>query len=311
MENRPLLTIAIPTYNRYAELKQCLDSIAQQYESSISDKIEIVISDNGSTDQTEKIVDYPAFRKLGVRYFRSDRNRGPDQNFFVCWTQARGKYVQLLSDDDVLLPDAIGHIFEVLERDPNVVYLNYARWSRRNQKNFGKGRITEYWSNEEFLIRTELCFTTLSCMVLKRDGFRIDQLKAYDGTFYTHVHAMIDTMKSASNAHNIIQYTPVVALRPGNQRGYNLYHTWFVDLKQAVDRMPSVGCSKEYVRDFYGKAIKNYIWYWVYDFRKNGTKLDMGMSLKVLFTMMRIRESWIYLFPVMILPVPILTMFLD
>lgn len=47
-----ILTIAIPTYNRANYLKRALKSIAKQYD----DRLEIIVSDNASLDDTEEVV---------------------------------------------------------------------------------------------------------------------------------------------------------------------------------------------------------------------------------------------------------------
>ena len=99
---RPLITIAIPTYNRAdsylrGAIKSALD---QTYPN-----IEVIVSDNCSTDQTEMIV--KNFTDARVRYFRQARNIGPNKNFNFCVEQACGEYFLLLQDDDLIDPDFV------------------------------------------------------------------------------------------------------------------------------------------------------------------------------------------------------------
>ncbi len=100
--DRPLVTIAIPTYNRAdTYLPQALESaLSQTYPN-----IEIVVSDNCSTDNTEAAVRSHADPR--IRYFRQAKNITPNDNFNFCLSQARGDYFLLLHDDDMTDPDFV------------------------------------------------------------------------------------------------------------------------------------------------------------------------------------------------------------
>jgi glycosyltransferase involved in cell wall biosynthesis len=98
----PPVTIGIPTYNRAdGYFRQALESaVRQTYEN-----IEIVVSDNCSTDNTESVV-----KEIGdgrVRYFKQERSLSPNENFNFCLNQAGGAYFLLLHDDDLIDEDFI------------------------------------------------------------------------------------------------------------------------------------------------------------------------------------------------------------
>ena len=99
---KPLVTIAIPTYNRAdAYLSEALESaVSQTYQN-----IEIIVSDNCSTDKTEMVV--RGFSDAKIRYFRQEKNIGANNNFNCCIEQAGGSYVLLLHDDDLIDPDFV------------------------------------------------------------------------------------------------------------------------------------------------------------------------------------------------------------
>ncbi len=99
---RPLVTIATPTYNRAnTYLKQSLESaVNQTYQN-----IEIIVSDNCSTDNTEMVV--KSFNDSRIKYFRQKENIGADNNFNFCIEQANGIYFLLLHDDDLIDKDFI------------------------------------------------------------------------------------------------------------------------------------------------------------------------------------------------------------
>lgn len=98
----PLVTIAIPTYNRAdSYLEDALKSASEQtYEN-----IEILVSDNCSTDRTPEIIE--AFDDPRLRYFRQEKNLGqrPNMNFLV--EKAEGDYFLMFHDDDQIERDFV------------------------------------------------------------------------------------------------------------------------------------------------------------------------------------------------------------
>jgi len=112
--NNSLLTIAIPTYNRASLLNLCLDSIVDQVR-ECSECIELIVSNNASTDNTRDIVSRYLDIYPELRYTENESNRGYDYNAAKCFSLARSKYVWLFSDDDLLLPRAIERIVPMLK----------------------------------------------------------------------------------------------------------------------------------------------------------------------------------------------------
>src|ERR1035438_10666701 len=105
---KPLLTIAIPTYNRAGCLKELLSVLADQLKDE--PRVELIISDNASPDETPFVVQDFVSRGLRVRYIRNTQNIGADANFLQCFEQALGKYVWLFSDDDLIVPGGLAKI---------------------------------------------------------------------------------------------------------------------------------------------------------------------------------------------------------
>src|SRR5664279_2820781 len=118
------LTIAIPTYNRAAYLDLCLYHICRQiqkYETSI----EILISDNDSSDNTGDIVQKYISDGYPITYHRNKDNIGSDRNFIQCFRLAKGKYVLIMGDDDILLERAIETILNIIEKgEYGIIHMN-------------------------------------------------------------------------------------------------------------------------------------------------------------------------------------------
>jgi glycosyltransferase involved in cell wall biosynthesis len=97
----PKVSIGIPTRNREAYLRLAVGSIlAQTYPN-----LEVVVSDNASDDGTAEYL--ASLTDSRFRIIRQDKNLGMVGNFNACLFAATGDLFLLLSDDDVLAPDAI------------------------------------------------------------------------------------------------------------------------------------------------------------------------------------------------------------
>ena len=93
---KPLVSICLPTCNRGTQLRENLQTVlGQDYA-----PLEIVISDNASTDDTEHVCTAIAAADSRVRYFRQEKNLGVHGNHNFCFDQARGELLCVLHDHD-------------------------------------------------------------------------------------------------------------------------------------------------------------------------------------------------------------------
>ena len=120
-----LLSICIPTYNRADFLDYLLEKAAATWGFPFA--YEIVISDNASTDDTQKVVRRHAELGLPIRYFRQTENMGGGPNVLTVYHRAQGRYVIYLADDDLLIPEAITEALNFLQSHPEICAL-YAPW---------------------------------------------------------------------------------------------------------------------------------------------------------------------------------------
>ena len=89
------VTVSIPTYNRARFIGKAVDSVlAQTYKD-----IEILIIDNASTDDTQKIIS--SFDDNRIKYVKNEENIGIIGNWNKCIGLAQGQYLMILGDDDV------------------------------------------------------------------------------------------------------------------------------------------------------------------------------------------------------------------
>ncbi|MEG5139781.1 MULTISPECIES: glycosyltransferase [unclassified Microcoleus] len=113
---QPLVSICIPTYNGEAFIEETIKSaIAQTYSN-----IELIISDDGSTDRTIAIAQ--TFQSQTSADFRIilHRNYGLSQNWNFCIKQAKGEYIKFLFQDDLLAPECIEKMVAVAQQNPEI-----------------------------------------------------------------------------------------------------------------------------------------------------------------------------------------------
>lgn len=112
------LTIVIPTYNRAHLIEHTLKSVLNQS----CDDFEVIIIDDGSTDNTEEIIQ--SYLSEKVQYHRipnsergAARNRGTEL--------AKGDYINWFDSDDEMLPNHVASAKELASKQPEVLNLMY------------------------------------------------------------------------------------------------------------------------------------------------------------------------------------------
>jgi glycosyltransferase involved in cell wall biosynthesis len=113
----PKVTIGLPVYNGERHLRAAIESVLGQTYTDL----ELVVSDNASTDATPDICRGYARRDPRVRYERLPSNLGARRNFVIVLERARGEYFKWSGHDDVLAPDFLGRCVKGLDDDPGAV----------------------------------------------------------------------------------------------------------------------------------------------------------------------------------------------
>ena len=172
--NQPLVTVAIPTYNCAKKyLPSALSSaLAQTY-----NNLEIIVSDNFSTDNTYQLVN--SYNDERLKYVKQKNNIGANGNFNFCLKEAKGEYILFLCDDDLIDPDFIstciskstssdGHSFirtgaRVIDSTGKIMY---------EAKNIVQGKNPEQLFNAWFNNTTSwyLCNTLFNTYSLRKIG---------------------------------------------------------------------------------------------------------------------------------------------
>ncbi|GEM_PF-670707 len=129
MKNIPVVSVVIPTYNYGQSIGEAIDSV---FLSSLSkDELEIIVVDDGSTDDTEyKIRAY----KDDIIYIKQ-KNRGKAQATKLGVDHATGNYLFNLDADDLFLPEKLEKVVDRFESDPDLVHVSHPAlyWNVNNK----------------------------------------------------------------------------------------------------------------------------------------------------------------------------------
>lgn len=113
IESLPLVSVVVPAYNHARYLPEAIDSILGQ----TYPNIELIVLDDGSTDETPQILQGYGDRLI----WGSHENMGQARTLNKGWAMSKGKILAYLSADDVLFPDAVAKCIKALADNPATV----------------------------------------------------------------------------------------------------------------------------------------------------------------------------------------------
>lgn len=176
-EEELILSIAIPTFNRASYLKENLKAILEQIE-SYKTIVEILVNDNASTDDTKMIVQNLSTKyNYPIKYHRLKKNVTSKENFTNVVSRAKGKYLFLLGDDDILSPNFLMIIIPLLTQNNNLGIIHFNRLS--GDKNCSMNHLhdwiydgaTNIYNFKEFWLRVMSSPNFMSSIIIRKDCF--------------------------------------------------------------------------------------------------------------------------------------------
>lgn len=237
-DSKPLLTIAIPTYNRARYLRELLSVL---YDQLIDEpRVELIVSDNASPDETPALVEEFQKRGLRIRSIRNETNIGADANFLQCFEQARGKYFWLFGDDDLIVPGGVGKILSLLEMDDfAVAYLSPYEFRANflaERETDKLGRFAEVLPDGlQLARRVGAMITFISAVIVNKDFFPANarqMLPDFVGTSLLQLGWVCPML--ASNLRSLFVWERLVAGRGGNCAGWGACQVFGVNLLQVT-----------------------------------------------------------------------------
>lgn len=114
---KPFLSIGMPTYNRGAF---ALKGVKNLLESEFDSEIEIMVSNNASTENTEGYDEIAKIKDSRLRYWKNPTNRNYDGNIMTLVNKAKGSLLCYQSDEDYLYKENFGYYMSKFVADPSI-----------------------------------------------------------------------------------------------------------------------------------------------------------------------------------------------
>ncbi len=265
--NNPKLTIAIPTYNRLQALKQSLPRVLTMVEGV---DIEVFVSDNASNDGTKEYIEKMQCEHPKLRYYRSEVNLGPDNNFLNCFEKANGDYLWMIGDDDLITNDAIYCVIDAISYSPVFVYLN-TRMQGVDKSHYPDIGMLCYKDKNKFLREIGIAISFITALVYKTDLVKqIRNKKRFISGFQILTHIAIASMKK--NGTYIIVTKNCADCTPNYHISYDYYHAFIHEWYNVIYRTAiDAGFDKKNLDVIMHNSLRTTILETLISFRKTDT----------------------------------------
>lgn len=232
------LSICIPTLNRAEYISETLDSITSQ----LQDGVEIVIVDGGSTDDTELIIKKYQDSFQSIKYLKKSisnntpSNEGFDRDCNEAVALATGDYCWLMTDDDLIKPNAIKKILAWIDHQYELIVIN----TQISNKDISETLVDKrpnikidkvYNSNHHdwnnFVANTAKHLTFVGAIVIKRKTWLAREKVKYFGSGFVHIGVIF---QQPFEGNILVTSDPLVVIRYGNaQWSSRAFKIWMYD----------------------------------------------------------------------------------
>jgi O-antigen biosynthesis alpha-1,3-abequosyltransferase len=305
-----LLTIAIPTFNRAHYLDLCLSHLSRQLPGN-EQLVDLLVSDNNSTDDTGLIVRKYLEQGLCITYKKNCENIGAARNVLQCYTLATGKYVLVLGDDDFLLAGALSEILRVLQRGEfGVVHLGVYSYHDETalaalRQNRSPGEEVIFSDKKKFIRKVHYYLTFISGNVVNRtllfDNLDLDE---FAETNLPQLSWTVSALFSA--AQNVVLDRYLVAAKLENSGGYKPCETFGYRMNTIFEVFIKKGVKKEYFDIIRRNLLFSFFPYTIMKRRRNRGSFLPENCFATLYPIFRTYPVfWLVTVPAMYLPLPV------
>ena len=244
---KPLLTIAIPTWNRSKFIEQNLEQLSNELDGIEQGSVEILVSDNCSTDDTEEVVQkIKSEKSLPLNYVKNKTNIGWGLNFFQCFNLAKGKYVLLLGDDDLLYDGALKIILDrISDSDYGVIYVRPYGFNSNFRSEYPGtfGSEKEYEDVGDFLLDISSIMRMISACVINKGLLNDFDTSAVAPGNFAHLHLILTAMLRGKK--NLFINRFLVGIKRNNSANYNFYEIFVEEFWALLDSYIPHGLQKK------------------------------------------------------------------
>ena len=305
-----LLTIAIPTYNRALYLDLCLSHLYKQLPGN-DGLVDLLVSDNNSTDGTADVVQKYINQGLRITYNKNSENIGASKNVLQCYTLATGKYVLVLGDDDFMLTGALSEILSVLQRGEfGVVHLGVFSYHENAEletlyQNRSSGEVVICSDKRKFIQMVNYYLTFISGNVVNRT-LLFDDLDLNEFAI-TNLPQLSWTLSALFRAQeNVVLERYLVAAKLENSGGYKPCETFGFRMDKIFEIFIKKGIDKKYFNIIRHNLLFSFFPYTIMKLRRNRGSFLPENCFTTLYPIYRTYLMfWLVTVPAIYMPLPI------
>ena len=306
--NKPLLSIAIPTYNRCVFLDKALKSIYDQI-TGIKGSIEIIVSDNCSTDNTKEVVESYIRNGLSVTYLLNETNKGPDFNITQCFFNTNGKFVLILGDDDFFIDGALQKIVNVLnvEHDAGVVYVKGVSYDKEFNLNGTINTDHSYYVHhykDTFLREVNFYLTFISGNILNKNYFdRETDVSEFNNSYLIQLSWIFSIL--INSAYNITIEGHMLGVGSvENTGGYKLFEVFGRNFNNIMHSFRDKGLNQGYIDIINKNLLCSFFpgFFYANKMAGNSTAFDGKVFSVLKDTFEQYKLFWVVIWPLNFLP---------
>jgi abequosyltransferase len=253
-----ILSICIPTLNRGSLIGRTLESILSQ----VTDEVEVLVVDGGSTDQTKDVVskfqqDFSAVRYMcsqGAPASKTDpvcpSGAGFDRDCSLAVEMATGEYCWLFTDDDIMKQGAISKVIQATSERYDLVIVNaevrtadLAQILESSRLRLQRNRVYSPTEWEVLFADTAEYLTFVGGVVIKRDVWRARKKEPYIGTGFIHFGVVF---QSALSCDALVIAEPLITIRYGDalyMRTSRYFEIWMFIWPELIWSLPNISDS--------------------------------------------------------------------
>jgi glycosyltransferase involved in cell wall biosynthesis len=271
-------------------------------------RIELIISDNASPDDTSLVVQTFIASGLRARYIRNTQNIGADANFLQCFEQARGKYVWLFSDDDLIIPGALKKILSYCEiAEYDLLWVNSYSFGESHQPRSAglSNDAIEISDAREYAKRVHIFFTFISGNIINKDRVLAGPATDFSSLVGTNF-VQLGWAYAALNGfvRGLYIQEKLIAVRADNTGGYKLFEVFGPGLATITNNWVKSAAVGQIVMN---GTVQRFWPLMLLRYKKSAKKFSEEADPRGVLTPVfkQNLRYWAFAYPVIVLPYPL------
>ena len=311
-----LLSILVPTFNRDNYLDRLLSELSRQIkESDTSEIVEVLISDNASSDNTKSIIDYHLSGNSNFSGVRHSSNIGAESNLISLLERASSKFFWFIGDDDLPVAGLIGHVTsQLIEISPSLLYLPSVWAPDISTIDLEQSKKLSFVPNSPLKTAQNLHIWTtfISSWIFNADqAFSspsvLQQILSLKGSSLPQLGWILPLLVQ-SQSPILVASRPCILATSGNSGGYSILSTFLIHYPTIVNIYTTKAA---HIRSsLVGHSLKSHLPSLIVYLRLGRSYRDAGDSEGVFFKSLRLLwfypYYWVFCVPAFLVPLGII-----